>query len=121
MYKHNNVDTLSLSAPTSGTLSGKITVTVVATSAGGSYSAAYSVCNTSAVTVIPGSTATTANVDSTATVTNGNPWYINLALADAYNNALDNGNIVVTATNGALVNYAEAYPNSWNRLNCSFI
>jgi len=94
--------------PTQGTLAGKITVTVVATSAGGSYSAAYSVCNTSAVTVIPGSTATTANVDSTATVTNGNPWYINLALADAYNNPLDNGNIVVTATNGALVNYAEA-------------
>jgi hypothetical protein len=66
------------------------------------------VCNTSSVTVVPGSTAATANVDSTATVTNGNPWYINLALADAYNNALDNGNIVVTATNGALVNYAEA-------------
>ena len=76
-------------------------------SAGGTYSAAYSVCNTSSVTVVPGS-GTSANVDSTATVTNGNPWYINLALADGYQNALDNGNIVVTATNGALVNYAEA-------------
>jgi len=96
-----------LVAPAQGTLGARITVTVVAASAGGSYSAAYSVCNTSAVTVVPGSTATTANVDSTATVTNGQPWYINLALADAYNNALDNGNIVVTATNGALVNYAE--------------
>jgi len=108
MYKHNNVDEISLSASTSGTLSAKITVTVVATSAGGSYSAAYSVCNTSSVNVVPGSTAATANVDSTATVTNGNPWYIALALADVYANALDNGNIVVTATNGALVNYAEA-------------
>jgi hypothetical protein len=97
-----------LVAPTQGTLAGKITVTVVATSAGGSYSPVYSVCNTSAVTVVPGSTAATANVDSTATVTNGGTWYVNLALADAYANALDNGNIVVTATNGALVNYAEA-------------
>ena len=95
-------------APTQGTLGGKITVTVVATSAGGSYSAAYSVCNTSSTNVVPGSTASTANVDSTATVTNSGTWYIALALADAYQNALDNGNIVVTATNGALVNYAEA-------------
>jgi hypothetical protein len=108
MYKHNNVDEISLSTPTSGTLSSRIVVTVVAASAGGSYSPVFSVCNTSSNTVIPGSTASTANVDSTATVTNGNPWYINFALADAYNNALDNGNIVVTATNGALVNYAEA-------------
>jgi hypothetical protein len=57
---------------------------------------------------VPGSTAATANVDSTSTVTNGNFWYINFALADSYQNALDNGNIVVTATNGAFVNYAEA-------------
>ena len=95
-------------APTQGTLAGKITVTVVATSAGGTYSAAYSVCNTSSTNVVPGSTAGTANVDSTDTVTNGGTWYIALALNDAYSNALDNGNIVVTATNGALVNYAEA-------------
>jgi hypothetical protein len=54
-----------------------------------------------------GVTAATANVDSSATVTNGNVWYINFRLADAYQNALDNGNIVVTATNGAFVNYAE--------------
>jgi hypothetical protein len=97
-----------LVAPAQGTLAAKITVTVVAASAGGTYSAAYSVCNTSAVSVVPGSTAATANVDSTATVTNGGSWYVNLALADSYANALDNGNIVVTATNGALVNYAEA-------------
>jgi hypothetical protein len=95
-------------APTQGTLAGKITVNVVASSAGGSYSAAYSVCNTSTANVVPGSTTSTANVDSTSTVTNGNTWYIALALADAYQNALDDGNIVVTATNGALVNYAEA-------------
>jgi len=103
----DGTNTVSLATPSGGTLSAKITVTVVAASAGGSYSPVYSVCNTSAVTVVPGSTAETANVDSSATVTNGNPWYINFALNDAYNNDLDNGNIVVTATNGALVNYGE--------------
>jgi len=97
----------SLSTVTSHTLSGRITVTVVATSAGGSYSPVYSVCNTSSTTVVPGSTASTANIDSTATVTNGGVWYVNFALNDSYNQDLDNGNIVVTATNGALVNYGE--------------
>jgi hypothetical protein len=95
-------------APTQGTLAGKITVTVVATSVGGTYSPVYSVCNTSTTNVVPGSTTATANVDSTDTVINGGTWYIALALNDAYANSLDNGSIVVTATNGALVNYAEA-------------
>ena len=113
----NNVATsdgtnaLSLSTLTSGTLSGRITVTVVASSAGGSFSPIYSVCNTSTVTTRPslGSTISVgeANVDSTSTVTNGGVWYINMRFADAYSAALDNGNIVVTATNGALVNYSE--------------
>jgi len=113
----NNVATsdgtnaLSLSTLTSGTLSGRITVTVVAASAGGSFSPIYSVCNTSTITTRPslGSTVSVgeANVDSTATVTNGNVWYINMRFADAYTAPLDNGNIVVTATNGALVNYSE--------------
>jgi hypothetical protein len=107
MYKHNGTDAISLALPAQ-TLIAKITVSVVASSVGGTYSPVYSVCNTSSTTSVPGSTAATANVDSTATVTNGNVWYINLALADSYQNALDNGNIVVTATNGAFVNYAEA-------------
>jgi len=89
--------------PTGGSLQAKITVTVVATSAGGSYSPVYSVCNTSATSARALIAATTANVDSTDTVTNGNLWYVNFNLADAYANALDSGNIVVTATNGALV------------------
>jgi hypothetical protein len=107
MYKHNGIDAISLASPAQ-TLIAKITVSVVASSAGGTYSPIYSVCNTSSTTSVPGSTAETANVDSTSTVTNGNVWYINFALADSYQNALDNGNIVVTATNGAFVNYAEA-------------
>jgi hypothetical protein len=107
MYKHNGTDAISLASPAK-TLIAKITVSVVASSVGGTYSPVYSVCNTSSTTSVPGSTAATANVDSTATVTNGNVWYVNFALKDAYQNALDNGNIVVTATNGAFVNYAEA-------------
>jgi hypothetical protein len=90
-------------APTGGSLQGKITVTVVPTSAGGSYSPIYSVCNTSTTSARALIATATANVDSASTVTNGNVWYINFNLADAYVNALDAGNIVVTATNGALV------------------
>ena len=114
----NNVATsdgtnaLSLSTLTSGTLSGRIVVSVVAASTGGTFSAVYSVCNTSTVTTRPslGSTISIgeANVDSTATVVNGGTWYINMRLSDGYTAPLDNGNIVVTATNGAFVNYSEA-------------
>ena len=104
-------NTVSLATPSGGTLSGRIVVTVVAASAGGAYSPIYSVCNTSTITTRPSLGATVSvgepNVDSTSTVVNGGTWYINLRLGDAYSNALDNGNIVVTATNGALVNYSE--------------
>jgi hypothetical protein len=91
-------------APTQGTLSGRITVSVVATSSGGSYSTVYSTCATSAVSVVGAA----SNADSTATVTNGNPWYIGFTLKDGYNNNLDSGNVVATSTNGALIAYANA-------------
>ena len=107
----DGTNTVSLATPSGGTLSGRITVTVVAASTGGAYSPIYSVCNTDTVTTRPKLGATVsngeANVDSTATVTNGNVWYVNMRLADGYTAPLDNGNIVVTATNGAFVNYAE--------------
>jgi len=108
----DGTNTVSLSTPSGGTLSGRITVSVVAASTGGTYSPIYSVCNTDTVSTRPKLGATIsngeANVDSTATVTNGNVWYINMRLADGYTAPLDNGNIVVTATNGAFVNYSEA-------------
>jgi len=103
-YAGTPTSTSIVSAPTQGTLSGRITVTVVAASSGGSYSSAYSVCATSAVSVVGAS----SNVDSTATVANGGTWYIGFALNDAYNNDLDSGNIVATATNGALLAYNNA-------------
>jgi hypothetical protein len=107
----DGTNTVSLATPSGGSLSGRITVSVVAASAGGTYSPIYSVCNTSTITTRPslGSTISVgeANVDSAATVTNGGTWYINMRLADGYTAPLDNGNMVVTATNGAFVNYSE--------------
>jgi hypothetical protein len=107
-------NTVSLTTPSGGTLSGKITVSVLAASTGGSYSPVYSVCNTSTITTQPqlssttsGAAAGAANADSGDTVINGGVWYINMRLSDALSNPLDDGNIVVTATNGAFVNYAE--------------
>ena len=102
MYYHGNGAVPTTTTP-AGTLGAQITVTVVATNAGGSYSAAYSVCNTSTGNALPIGT----NVDSTSTVTNGNSWYIAFALNDAYTNDLDAGNIVATATNGALLSYSD--------------
>jgi hypothetical protein len=85
------------------TLSGRITVTVVAASGGGSYSATYSRCETTAS--IPATTAANIDgIDSTASIANGGSWGIVFKLRDAYNANLDPGNIVVTATNSALVN-----------------
>ena len=86
------------------TLAAAITVTVVATSAGSSYSAAYSACR-----IENSGTPTfgiTSNVDDTALTGNTGTIYVEFTLKDAYNANLDNGNIVATATNGALLAYA---------------
>jgi hypothetical protein len=49
--------------------------------------------------------------DGTAATTNGNSMWVNFALNDAYaNNDLAEGNIVATATNGALL------PSAWTVL-----
>jgi hypothetical protein len=86
------------------TLSAAITVTVVAASAGGAYSAAYSACETTQN--LAAETATTiTGVDSTGSVSNGGNWNIALKLRDAYNVALSSGNLVATATNGAFLSW----------------
>jgi hypothetical protein len=89
---------------------GRITVSVVASSAGGSYSAAYSACRTAVNTTSSFNALVTSNpnVDSTGAVKNGDPWSIDFDLNDAYAADLDSGNLVVTATNGALVNIGTA-------------
>ena len=94
----------------SPTLVGNIVVTVVATSAGGSYSPIYSACRTAVNTTSNYNALSTSNaaVDSTGTVKNGDAWSIDFDLNDAYAADLAAGNIVVTATNGALVNLGTA-------------
>lgn len=88
-----------------------ITVSVVASSAGGSYSAAYSSCKTQVNTLASYNTllaAHTPGIDSTSSVKNGDQWSIDFDLNDAYAADLDSGNIVVSATNGALVKLGTA-------------
>jgi len=88
-------------------LAGKINVTVVAASTGGSYSAPYSACNTAAYTLTESTSATAPypnGVDSSLSVEDGGVWFIDFNLNDGYNANLDPGNIVATATNGALIN-----------------
>jgi hypothetical protein len=101
MYYHGNSAIPTTAAPAT-LLGAQITVTVVAASAGGSYSSAYSYCRISNTT---NHFNVDSNTDGTAGTTNGNSMWINFALNDAYNNDLDAGNIVATATNGALVSY----------------
>jgi hypothetical protein len=83
-----------------GTLTGQITVTVVAASAGGAYSAAYSACNTRSASQGHG---IATGVDTTSAITNGQTAYIVFDLDDGYDAALDSGALVVTATGGALL------------------
>ena len=87
------------------TLSGAMTVTVVAASAGGTYSATTSACNTAAGTRAFSLGAYPTGVDSTATKANGDAWSIDFSLRDAYNVALSSGALTATATNGALINF----------------
>jgi len=87
------------------TLSGAITVTVVAASAGGTYSAANSACNTAAGTTAFSSGVYPNGIDSAATKANGDLWSIDFSVRDAYNAAIPTGALTATATNGALINF----------------
>ncbi len=86
------------------TLSGNITVSVVAAGVGGSYNAGESFCK-----AVRGSTSTPAdNIDDSGTNANGVDWSIDFALNDAYAADLDTGNLSATATNGALLSFGTA-------------
>jgi len=86
------------------TLSGNITVTVVASSAGGAYSATNSYCQA----VYDTTTTPTSNVDSAGPTKSGDDWSIDFALRDAYNRNLPSGALVASATNGALLAFGTA-------------
>jgi hypothetical protein len=102
-----------ISVPTETTpavsLAASILVTVVASSAGGDYFAPYSVCAAEVMTTQTNQLgATGAGIDSTGTVKNGDSWSIDFDLNDAYAQDLASGNVVVSATNGALVNLGDS-------------
>ena len=101
LYYHGNGAVPTTSTP-AGTLAASLLVTVVTASVASTYSAADSFC---AATNAGGNIAITSNTDGTLATANGGSMWINIALKDAYGNALDAGNIVATATNGALLNY----------------
>jgi len=104
-YSSVNTSIPTLASPSSGSLTGQITVTVVAASAGGAYSSTYSACYTKTAVGTGIVNTGTLTADSTsASVANGAQWYIGFALNDAYSQNLSSGNLVVTATNGGIVN-----------------
>ena len=98
--------TLSTSIPT--TLSGSVLVTVVATSAGGTYSASRSACKVDTVGAALAYSSSTPAVDTTAIFADGESAYIQYDLNDAYTQNLSTGSVTVTATNGGLVNASTA-------------
>jgi len=95
-----NIQGTDITYATSGSLVGAVTVSVVAASAGGTVVPSNSTCVTDLET---GGITSSTPADSTVTATNGKPWYIKYALRDAYLSSMDSGNLVATATNGALI------------------
>lgn len=84
---------------TNGTLFGQVTVTVTASTTGsGTVSPAFSTCVTDTNN---GAVASTS--DTTLSPLNGNPFYIKYILRDSFLSPVGSGNLVVTATNGALL------------------
>ena len=89
------------SGVTPPTLSGNITVTVVATDGGGSYSATNSFCKAAR-----GTSTATSNVDDTSIAPSGEDYSVDIALRDAYSaNLSSSGALTASATNGALLAY----------------
>ncbi|NDA62740.1 MAG: hypothetical protein EBX50_11950 [Chitinophagia bacterium] len=99
-YKQTNPYATFMVSPTGGTLTAAITVTVVAASAGGTYSAANSNCVTK--TSVTASSLTSTDTTSSS-VAAGSQWYIGFLLNDAYGADLSTGALVATATDGATV------------------
>ncbi len=93
----------TLTTPSS-TLAGQITVSVVATSAGGSYDSSKSACKVDTAGAAISYSSSSPAVDTTAIFTKDSAAYINFDLNDAYTQNLASGVLVATATNGALLN-----------------
>jgi hypothetical protein len=103
MYYHGDTAVPTTTTP-AGTLGAQLTVTVVAASTGGSYNAANSFCG---IANTGPSSSKADNIDTTAATINGGSMWINFALNDGYENNLAQGNIVATATNGAVIAFGD--------------
>ena len=100
-YRGDATSTPTLTSPASGTLIGTVTVTVVATTAGGAYSAGDSTCTVA-------TSATRAALDDVTSTRTNAPWYINYDLRDVYGVELPLGSIIATATTGGVVSHGSA-------------
>ena len=97
-YRGTSTSTPTLTSPTSGTLIGSVTVTVVAATAGGTYSAADSTCTVA-------TTSTRAALDDLSSTRTNASWYVNYDLRDVYGVELPLGSIIATATTGGVVSH----------------
>ena len=89
-----------------GTLVGQVTVTTVAASTAGAYSATYSSCNLTRTT---GETSTGVNTSGSTSINNGLTGYLVYALKDVYGTALTAGlPVVATATGGVVLDIASS-------------
>jgi len=86
------------------TLSGNILVTVVAASAGGTYTASRSTCSVQMTGAALAYSSSTPRLDTTDIFEDGQPVYLSLDLNDTYSANLPEGNFTVTATGAAVVN-----------------
>jgi len=104
LYNDNgagSAGTPTATSPTNGSLVGQVIVTVVATSAAGTMSATYTLCNNAT----SATTATGTDSSSAASVANGSTAFVNFTINDAYGSEIAAGYpLVATATNGAIVN-----------------
>ncbi len=103
LYRGTAID--GTSTATAGTLVGLLTVTVTATSAVGTYSAADSQCVLQASHA--GVTSTSIDDPAASKLANGAKGYVTVNLKDAYGVALAAGALVATATNGAFVSLVD--------------
>ena len=106
---------VAVATPTSGTLGGRVTVTVTSSDNRLAYASTYSYVNTAAITATGTSTgagaasSTVDGVDQTggSTPANRDSGFMNFTLADAYGSALDGeGAVTIEATNGGLVKFS---------------
>ena len=89
-----------------GALVGQVTVTTVAASTAGAYSATYSSCNLTRTT---GETSTGVNTSGSTSINNGLTGYLVYALKDVYGTALTAGlPVVATATGGVVLDIASS-------------